>query len=185
MPTTSALRTHVTNMANQPDLRGNLAPVGEGFDTDSCPVTGQIPEGLRGTFVRNGPNPMFEPIGSYHMFDGDGMLHGITFSDEGVAYRNRWIRSRGLGAEIAHGSGVYPGLGEVMNFPDPSLTGDAGPVKNPANTHIVRHAGKYLALWEGGVPTEVTASLDTVGEYDFDGLLKGSMTAPAARSAHR
>ena len=177
MPTTSALRTHVTNTANQPDLRGNLAPVGEGFDTESCAVTGQIPTALRGTFIRNGPNPMFEPISSYHMFDGDGMLHGITFSDDGVAYRNRWIRSRGLGAEMAHGSGVYPGLGEVMNFPDASLTGDAGPVKNPANTHIVRHAGKYLALWEGGVPTQVTASLDTVGEYDFDGLLKGSMTA--------
>ena len=120
MPTTSALRTHVINTANQPDLRGNLAPVGEGFDTDSCPVTGQIPEGLRGTFVRNGPNPMFEPIGRYHMFDGDGMLHGITFTDDGVSYRNRWIQSRGLGAEIAHGSGVYPGLGEVMNFPDAS-----------------------------------------------------------------
>ena len=64
-----------------------------------------------------------------------------------------------------------------MNFPDPSLVGDAGPVKNPANTHIIRHAGRYLALWEGGLPTEVTASLDTVGEYDFGGKLSGAMTA--------
>ena len=64
-----------------------------------------------------------------------------------------------------------------MNFPDPSLVGDAGPVKNPANTHVIRHAGRYLALWEGGLPTEVTPDLDTVGEYDFDGKLRGAMTA--------
>ncbi len=50
-------------------------------------------------------------------------------------------------------------------------------MKNPANTHIIRHAGRYLALWEGGPPTEVTASLETVGEYDFGGALRGSMTA--------
>ncbi len=136
--------------------------------------------------MRNGPNPAFEPIGRYHMFDGDGMLHGVTFDDDGAHYRNRWIRSRGLGAEVAHGGAMYPGLGNVMEFPDRSLTGDAGPVKNPANTHIVRHAGRYLALWEGGLPTEVTPSLDTIGEYDFGGKLQGSDDgAPTHRSAHR
>jgi carotenoid cleavage dioxygenase len=140
-------------------------------------VSGEVPAGLVGSFVRNGPNPMFEPLGSYHMFDGDGMLHGLTFGPDGVSYRNRWIRSRGLAVEVAQGRSVYPGLGDVMNFPSRELTGDAGPVKNPANTHIIRHAGRFLALWEGGLPTEVTASLDTVGEYDFDGRLDGSMTA--------
>jgi len=177
MPTTSAPTTHVTNAANQPDLRGNLAPVGDELDAERCAVTGEIPERLRGSFVRNGPNPMFEPLGSYHMFDGDGMLHGITFDDDGVSYRNRWIRSRGLSAEMTHGGGIYPGLGAVLDFPDRALTGDAGPVKNPANTHIIRHAGRYLALWEGGLPTEVSGSLETIGEYDFDGRLEGSMTA--------
>lgn len=182
MPSTSVSATtsavgHVTNTADQPDLRGNLFPVADELDVASCSVTGEVPEGLRGSFVRNGPNPMFEPLGRYHMFDGDGMLHGVTFDDGRVSYRNRWIRSRGLGAEVAHERSIYPGLGDVMNFPDRSLTGDAGPVKNPANTHIISHAGRYLALWEGGLPTEVTASLDTVGEYDFDGRLKGSMTA--------
>ena len=38
------------------------------------------------------------------------------------------------------------------------LGGEAGPMKNPANTNLVRHAGRYLALWEGGLPTEVTPS---------------------------
>jgi len=178
MSVTEELVTHVTNVFNQPDLRGNMAPIGNEMTAVPCTVTGELPAGLRGSFVRNGPNPMFEPISSYHMFDGDGMLHGLTFDgDGGVSYQNRWIRSKGLGVELAQERAIYPGLGEVMDFPPASLTGDAGPVKNPANTHIIRHAGKYLALWEGGLPTEVAASLDTVGEYDFDGRLRGAMTA--------
>lgn len=167
----------VTNTEHQPDLEGNRFPVADEVDITDCPVTGRLPDGLRGSFVRNGPNPAFEPIGRYSALDGDGMLHDITFGDDGVSYRNRWIRSRGLAAEVAHGAAVYPGLGDVMNFPGPELTGDAGPVKNPANTHVIEHAGRRLALWEGGLPTEVTPALDTVGEYDFDGRLRGAMTA--------
>jgi len=173
----AVLAGHVTNEGHQPDLAGNLFPVDREYDVARCEITGALPPGLRGSFIRNGPNPMFEPIGRYHMFDGDGMLHSVTFDDGDVGFRNRWIRSRGLEAEARLGRSVYPGLSQVMNFPDPALVGDAGPVKNPANTHIIRHAGRYLALWEGGLPTEVTASLDTVGEYDFDGKLRGSMTA--------
>ena len=128
----------VVNAANQPDLRGNLFPVADEMDVADCVVTGDLPEGLRGSFVRNGPNPAFEPIGGYHMFDGDGMLHGVTFDDGRVSYRNRWIQSKGLLAERRNGRAIYPGLGEVMEFPSEELTGDAGPVKNPANTHIIR-----------------------------------------------
>ena len=168
---------HVTNKGHQPDLLGNLFPVDHEHDVDRCAVTGTLPRGLRGSFIRNGPNPMFEPIGKYHMFDGDGMLHSVSFGDGVVGFRNRWIRSRGLEAEAALGRAVYPGLGAVTDFPNRDLVGTAGPVKNPANTHIIRHAGRYLALWEGGLPTEVTASLDTIGEYDFGGELRGAMTA--------
>jgi carotenoid cleavage dioxygenase len=171
------LTGHVTNAAGQGDLGGNMFPVDHEVDVARCEVVGEIPAGLRGSFVRNGPNPMFEPIGKYHMFDGDGMLHGVDFEDGTASYRNRWIRSRGLGAEIRLGKAIYPGLSDVMNFPDESLTGDAGPVKNPANTHIVRHAGKLLALWEQGLPTEVGPDLETIGEWNFNGALQGAMTA--------
>ncbi|MDW3221216.1 MAG: carotenoid oxygenase family protein [Acidimicrobiales bacterium] len=171
------LTGHVTNAVDQLDLRGDMFPVDREVEADECEVIGEIPEGLRGSFVRNGPNPMFEPIGKYHMFDGDGMLHGVDFLDGKASYRNRWIRSRGLVAEMNLGRAVYPGLSDVMNFPPKELVGDAGPVKNPANTHIVRHAGKILALWEQGLPTEIAPDLTTVGEWDFHGALSGAMTA--------
>jgi carotenoid cleavage dioxygenase-like enzyme len=167
----------VSNRSNQPFLSGSLFPVGDEIDVASCTVTGEIPEALRGTFMQNGPNPRFEPLGRYHMFDGDGMLHAISFEDGRVSYRNRWIISNALGAELKHGRALYHGLGEMTKFPDPEIVAEAGPIKNPANTHIVKHAGRYLALWEGGPPTEVKADLETVGLWTFDGKLNGGMTA--------
>ena len=166
----------VTNARNQPMLRGAFVPVDVERDDANLRVTGSLPAGLTGTFMRNGPNPMFEPRGRYHMFDGDGMLHAITFEDGTARYRNRWIRTAALAAEERAGRSLYGGLGE-MHLPGPDEVGDAGGIKNPANTNIVRHAGRYLALWEGGLPTEVGPDLATVGEYDFDGRLAGAFTA--------
>ena len=100
------LTGHVDNREHQPDLEGNLFPVGEEVDVARLEITGALPAALRGSFVRNGPNPLFQPLGRYHMFDGDGMLHGIRFEAGHASYRNRWIRSRGLCAEANLGRAV-------------------------------------------------------------------------------
>jgi carotenoid cleavage dioxygenase-like enzyme len=156
----------VTNDRDQPMLRGMFVPVRDECELSDLRVTGHLPAGLSGTFVRNGPNPMFEPLGRYHMFDGDGMLHAITIDEGRASYRNRWIRTAGLEAEMKAGRALYGGLGD-MHMPGPDEVGDAGPMKNLANTNIVEHAGRLLALWEAGPPIEVTRQLDTIGPYDF------------------
>ncbi len=47
-----------------------------------------------------------------------------------------------------------------------------------ANTNVLAHAGKTLALVEGGVANyELTDELDTVGPCDFDGTLSGGYAA--------
>ena len=43
--------------------------------------------------------------------------------------------------------------------------------------HIVEHAGKLLALEETHLPWEVDKDLNTIGAHDFEGKLKGAMTA--------
>jgi carotenoid cleavage dioxygenase-like enzyme len=159
-----------------PYLRGNYAPVADELDVDDLPITGALPGALDGRYLRNGPNPAFPPIGRYHLFDGDGMLHGVELRGGRASYRNRWVRSKGLDAELRAGRALYGGLSELV-APDPALVGDAGGFKNTANTNIVRHAGRHLALLEAGLPTEVTTDLETVGEYDFSGALEGPMTA--------
>ena len=57
-------------------------------------VTGTIPAGLNGVYLRNGPNPLKMPNpATHHWFVGDAMLHGLRVKDgKALWYRNRWIR---------------------------------------------------------------------------------------------
>jgi carotenoid cleavage oxygenase len=51
-----------------------------------------------------------------------------------------------------------------------------------ANTNVIGHAGKTLALVEGGVANyELDDELDTVGVCDFDGTITGGYTAHPKR----
>jgi carotenoid cleavage dioxygenase len=165
-----------TDPSVNPYLEGNFAPVPDELDAGPLPVTGEIPAGLRGAYLRNGPNPAFAPLGRYHIFDGDGMVHGLYLDDDGVRYRNRWIESKGLLAERRAGHALFGGLSD-FTLPDQSVIDEVGMMKNTANTNIVRHADRVLALLEATKPTELTLELETLGEYDFGGALRGAMTA--------
>ena len=152
-------------------LQGNFAPWRMEGVAEDLEVTGRIPRELNGTYYRNGPNPAFEPPGRYHWFDGDGMIHAITLADGRAHYRNRWVRSAGLKEERAAGRGLFSGLLDI----DP---GEAPRFKNTANTNIVWHAGRLLALMEAALPTRMEPrTVDTLGEFDFDARLIGPMTA--------
>lgn len=162
---------------DDPFLSGQYEPVHDERDDPALAVTGELPTALRGMYLRNGGNPLFPPPGRFHVFDGDGMLHGLRLDGEGGAsYANRWVRSRGLEYERRVGHAVYGGLSEFA-MPDAEALEAGGLYKNTANTNVIRHAERYLALMEGAHPTEVTHDLDTVGEYDFGGRLQGAMTA--------
>jgi carotenoid cleavage dioxygenase len=154
-----------------PFLQGNFGPWRMEGEAPDLEIVGELPRELNGTFYRNGPNPAFEPDGKYHWFDGDGMIHAITLRDGRASYRNRWVRSRGLAEERAAGRATYRGLLEMQPTEVPRF-------KNTANTNIVWHAGKLLALMEAALPTQLAAcTLETLGEYDFGGRLVGPMTA--------
>ncbi|NNL67840.1 MAG: carotenoid oxygenase family protein [Myxococcales bacterium] len=157
-----------------PFLRDNYAPWPEEQDIPECKVVGEIPDALEGTFYRNGPNPQFPPRTRYHWFDGDAMIHAFSFSAGKCRYRNRWVRSEKFLAEQAAGESLFGGLSDILNN-DPRA---AGVPFNPANTHLVPHAGRLLALFEGGPPTEIDPrTLDTIGIHDFDDALVGPVTA--------
>ncbi len=147
-------------------LAGNNAPVTEERTLGPLQVTGELPAGLDGRYYRNGPNP--RAGWSPHLFAGDGMVHGIAIED-GVAswYRNRWVRTP-----------LYeqPGAERYALAFDPA-TGAVDHRVTTANTHVVVHAGRLLALEEGGLPYELTPELDTVGPFTFGGALTGAMTA--------
>lgn len=151
-----------------------LLPVGDELDVVELPVEGEIPDGLHGSYVRNGPNQQFPVGGTALPYDGDGMLHVLTFQQAKVRYRNAWVVTKELQAERDAGRALFGGTfsSERVN-PDGEV--DAG--KNWSNTNVVSHAGKILSLYERGAPYELSWRFVTVGEHTFDGMLTGGMTA--------
>ncbi|BBZ30696.1 retinal pigment epithelial membrane protein [Mycolicibacterium madagascariense] len=139
--------------------RGNFAPVPDELSDVDLTVTGTIPAELDGWYLRNGPNP--RQAGG-HWFTGDGMIHGVRIENGRAAwYRNRWVRTDSFEHDIP----LY------------NEDGTRNLRSAVANTHVVNHAGKTLALVESSLPYEVTNDLETVGAYDFGGKLVDSMTA--------
>jgi carotenoid cleavage dioxygenase-like enzyme len=130
-----------------PYLAGNFAPIA-GEDDFSLEVVGEIPAELAGAFYRNGPNPQFAPRDQYHWFSGDGMIHGFFVEGGKVRYRNRYVRTPKWRAENAAGRALFGLFGNPMTT-DPSVLNLDGGV---ANTNIVWHAGRLLALEEGHKP---------------------------------
>jgi carotenoid cleavage dioxygenase len=153
-----------------PYLSGNFAPV-RGEDDFELTVVGEIPAGLNGAFYRNGPNPQFDPIDAYHWFAGDGMIHGFFIEDGKARYRNRYVRTPKWNLENAAGRALFGTFGNPMTS-DPSTAGHDGGV---ANTNIVWHAGRLMALEEGHRPFEMDPfSLESLGYMD---QYRGCVTA--------
>lgn len=91
------------------------------------------------------------------------MIHGVRLEGgRAVWYRNRYVRTPLFEKPEAMG----------MNADGtPDMTASL------ANTHVVCHAGRVLALEEGHFPWVVSKELDTIGPHDFGGKLKTAMTA--------
>lgn len=154
----------------------NYAPVREERDDFELPVKGELPRELGGTLFRNGPNPQFDTPNA-HWFVGDGMLHAITIENGRVSYRNRWVRTPKFLAEHDAGRAIWGGQGfGGRKLPDapPTPVTDAG----VANTNVIWHAGKLLALEEAHLPTEIEpTTLATKGYVDYAKRIAGPVTA--------
>jgi carotenoid cleavage dioxygenase len=171
----------ILDASSVPQLNGIFAPVQDELTDVPCSVVqGAVPGDLAGTYVRNGPNPRFPPIGSYtYPLDGDGMVHAVRFQHGRASYRNRYVRTPTLAAEEKAGHALWGGLLRPIS---PSAE-EVGPelaqkqFRDLPDINIVRHAGRFLALAEGDVPFALTDELATLGQWDFAGALPAGMCA--------
>lgn len=84
-----------------PFLSGIHAPMTDERTLTNLVVIGTIPPALDGRYLRIGPNPVRPNPAAHHWFTGDGMVHGIAIKDgRALWYRNRWIRSKAVGAAL-------------------------------------------------------------------------------------
>ncbi len=163
-----------TAFPRQRFLRGNFAPLRLECDAPDLIIEGEVPRDLNGTLLRNGPNPMYPPRDNYHMFSGDGMVHAFKIEDGRVSYRNRWVRTAKLERERAAGAALYGTFGNPATS-DASVVGEP---YNVANTNVIWHGGRLLALEEFSPPLALDPiTLATRGIDDYDGRLEGPMTA--------
>jgi len=134
-----------------PWLTGNFAPVTEEVTVVDLEVTGALPDGLDGRYVRNGPNPRGEvDPATYHWFTGNGMVHGVRLRDGRAEwYRNRW-------------------------------TGVDG-VDGPNTNVVAQGGRTWAIVESGPSPVELTDELDPVAVNCFDGTLEDGYTAHPKR----
>jgi len=143
-------------------------------DAPDLEVEGEIPEDLAGSFYRNGANPQFAPRGQDHWFAGDGMIHAFHIENGRVAYRNRWMRTVKWKLEHEAGEALFAPFDPMRS--DPSVMGVD--TDGLANTNVVWHAGRLLALEEAHAPFELDPdTLESIGSWNFGGKLSGPMTA--------
>jgi len=177
----------VRKYADNAALSQNFAPVENEISLHDLKVTGKLPPHLDGVYLRNGPNPAFEPIKEYHWFDGNGMVHWIRLKPEANSadYGCRYVQSRGYKEERAANKRLYVSITEPPYAPE-ILRGVASKVKNwwrpdspywvvqqinTANNGLTFHANRLLATYEAGsaLELECTEELTCKGPCDFNG----------------
>ena len=134
--------------SNHPYLNGAWTPLHEEVDAlDLDVIEGAIPRDIDGVYIRNTENQVHQPLGRFHPFDGDGMLHRIDFHNGRANYSNRWVRTRCFNAEQEAAGSLWGGLMDRVELSKRAGFGAHGGLKDSSSTDVVIHAGKALSTF--------------------------------------
>ncbi|MEE4199442.1 carotenoid oxygenase family protein [Erythrobacter sp.] len=134
--------------SDHPYLSGPWSPVHEEVTVDELEVIeGAIPEDIDGIYLRNTENPVHQPLGRHHPFDGDAMIHQVSISGSKASYRNRFVRTHCFEAEQIAGRALWGGLMDPPGTGERPGFGAHGGLKDTGSTDIVVHAGRALATF--------------------------------------
>ena len=123
-----------------PYMNDGWTPNYDEYDATNMEVIGEIPKDIDGVYVRNTENQVHEPIGRYHPFDGDGMIHAISIVDGKAEYRNRFVRTKGFQAEQEAGHSLWAGLMEHPSRSTRPGWGAHEALKDSYSTDVIVHA---------------------------------------------
>ncbi len=151
--------------SDDPHLSGPFAPIESEVDAaDLAVVSGRIPSDLRGAYLRNGPNPRFQPTSYTYPLEGDGMIHAVRFDNGRARYRNRFVRTASFLVEDRAGHAVYGGLMDPTPADPAALPpGDPG-YRQSAFIGVLHHGDHLLALGEVEPAWTLSPDPDTLGD---------------------
>lgn len=148
--------------------------------TATLSVTGTLPAWLSGTYLLNGPG-QFEVGGDRldHWFDPLAMIRRVSFSDGGVEYANRFVRSRDYTFAREHGRvrTAFPGTAADRPLWRRLWQALAGEFPDNPVIGVVRIGGRTLAVTESPTGLEIDPeTLSVVGRYDLTAGLDVDLT---------
>lgn len=152
-----------------PLMTGPFTPNYQEWNATDLQVIGEIPKRLNGVYLRNTQNPVHQPLGTYHLFDGDGMLHMMRFEHGRCEYRNRFIRTQAFQEEQAAGQALYAGLIDKPSLALRPGWGARGGLRDSSATDVIVHAGMALTtFYQCGEPYRLDArTLEFKGVDDW------------------
>lgn len=130
-----------------PYMTGPFTPNYVECNATDLEVIGKLPADLDGVYLRNTQNPVHQPKGTHHAFDGDGMLHLMSFRGGRCEYRNRFIRTKAFCEEQEAGRSLYAGLIDSPRRAERPGWGARGGLRDSAATDVIVHAGRALATF--------------------------------------
>ena len=170
LPILLATRTALGNtdgfaaaLAREQRLIGFASARAEEFVAPLTTLSGRLPPELTGVLWRNGPAE-HERFGHRygHWFDGDGMAQAFTFSGTAVTHRARVLDTPKRRRETRAGKRIVPTFATLPPHHPPVLGPDD---MNVANTSMLAHAGRLMALWEGGSALTIDPETLAAGRF--------------------
>ena len=158
------------------DYAGFNAPSRLECDVYDLVIEGELPAEINGSWYRSIPDPQYPPKEGWDTYlSGDGMVSLFRFEDGHVDFKQRYVMTERLKRDRAARRGLH---GHYRN-PYTDEPGFMEESRTASNTTPVFHAGKILAAKEDDRPYQLDPdTLETIGPWDFDGLLKSrTMTA--------
>ena len=142
-------------------------------------VSGNFPQWLSGTLLRNGPGTFKVGQQRYrHWFDGLAMLHRFTFEEGKVSYANKFLESKSYSDAIKQERIMYS---EFATDPCRSLFSRVMSVFHPqitdsAKVNLTVLSERFLALAETPIQVEFDPqTLESVGVFQWDKSTFGRM----------
>ncbi len=152
------------------DYRAGFRDLETESTIESLPVSGTVPEWLRGWLIRTTP-ARWDVKGRKlnHWFDGLAMLYSFSFEHGRVSFKSRFLQSEAYQAAQKSSEIRYK---EFATNPRKS----SGNTDND-NVNISLMAGEFVALSETNTPISFDPeTLETRGHFKFEDGLKGQVS---------